>query len=597
MKRLARGGAGLAMVMVGAVHGAEPVTFHGEIAPLVYRHCAPCHRSGGAGPFPLLTFEDVAKRAADLAEVTGRRYMPPWLPASGPHGFQDERRLTDQEIALFQAWAEAGAPAGDPTQGPPVPVFSSEWEMGPPDLVVKLPEPYVLPAEGRDVYRNFVLPLNLNQRRQVKAWELRPHSRAAHHAFVRVDRSGEGRRRDTTDAEPGFPGMDLPNTIQAPSGHFASWQPGAAPTRNPPGLAWTLEPNTDVVLQVHFQTTGRPEPFQPELGLYFTDEVPTNQPVKLGLGTYAIDLPAGSSNVVVQDEFVLPADVDLLGVLPHTHYLGRRIEGWAELPDGRRESLLVIPEWDFNWQGAYRYREPVFLPAGTRVKMSLQFDNSTNNVRNPFSPPRPTRYGPNTTDEMAELWLQLLPRTAEGRVRLERALLQRIASDTLAYNEQRIRANPQDGMAWVNLGRARLAQQRPADAEAFFREAIRVTPELDEAHYYLALVQRMRQRRAEAAAEFRRTLELNPNHARAHGNLGFLELEAGRLPAAVEHLEAAIRLDPQDVLALETLGSIRLQQGLREDAEKLFRRALAVDPQNSEARAGLRALGLTPPGN
>lgn len=575
----------------GLLGADSPVTFHRDIAPILYQHCAPCHRPGGAGPFPLLTYAEAAKRAADLADVTARRYMPPWLPAPGPHPFVDERRLTDAEIALFRRWADTGAVAGDPAQGPPEPTFSSEWQLGPPDLIVKLPEVYTVPAEGRDVYRNFVLPLNLKERRYIRAWELRPHSRAAHHAFVRVDQSGEGRRRDSLDPEVGFPGMDLPAVIRPPSGHFASWQPGAAPAQNPPGLAWTLEPDTDLVLQVHLQTTGKPEPFQPELGLYFTDQPPTNQPIKLGLGTFAIDLPPGRSNVVVRDEFVLPAEAELLGVLPHTHYLGRRIEGKAVLPDGRVESLLLIPDWDFNWQGAYRFREPVRLPAGTKITMSLQFDNSTNNVRNPFSPPRHVRYGPNTTDEMAELWLQLLPRTPEGSARFQQALVQRIAADTIAYNEERLRMDPNDGMALVNLGRARLAQQRIPEAQAYFKHAVRVAPKLDEAHYYWGLICRLQNKRAEAAAAFRQTLELNPNHARAQGNLGFLELEAGRIAEAAGHLSEAVRLDPRDALAMGTLGTIRAQQGQRAEAVKLFRSALAVDPQNADARNGLKALG------
>jgi hypothetical protein len=291
---------------LGQTHAADAVTFHGQIQPLLFQHCAGCHRPGGAAPFPLLTFEDAAKRAKDLADVTARRYMPPWLPAPGSHPFVEERRLGDGDIALFRRWADAGAPRGDPAKAPPMPTWNEGWQLGKPDLVVRLPQPYTVPAEGKDVYRNFVLPLNLPQARHVRAWELRPHSRAAHHAFLRVDAVGEGRRLDGKDPEPGFPGMDVPSVIQAPGGHFASWQPGAAPQQNPPGLAWTLQPGTDLILQAHLQPTGIPEPFQPELGLYFTDQAPTNQPMKLGLGSVAIDVPPGQSNVVVRDEFVLP---------------------------------------------------------------------------------------------------------------------------------------------------------------------------------------------------------------------------------------------------------------------------------------------------
>ncbi len=575
---------------LGLTRAADAVTFHGQVQPLLFQHCADCHRPGGVAPFPLLTFEDAAKRAKDLADVTARRYMPPWLPAPGSHPFVGERRLGDGDIALFRQWADAGAPRGDPSKAPPQPTWNDGWQLGKPDLVVRLPQPYTVQADGKDVYRNFVLPLNLPQARHVRAWELRPHSRAAHHAFLRVDAVGEGRRLDGKDPDPGFPGMDVPSVIQAPGGHFASWQPGAAPQQNAPGLAWTLQPGTDLILQAHLQPTGIPEPFQPELGLYFTDQAPTNQPMKLGLGRVEIDVPPGQSNVMVQDEFVLPAEVDVLGVLPHTHYLGRRIEGTAIRPDGREETLLLIPDWDFNWQGAYRFRDPVRLPEGTRLRLALTFDNSTNNARNPFSPPRRARYGPNTTDEMAELWVQLLPRTPEGRVRLDRALLDRIARDTVAYSRERLRLDPNDGTAWVNLGTALLAQRKLAEAETHFRKAVEVAPDLDEGHYYVGLLHRIQDRPAEARAEFLKAIQINPNHARAQGNLGFVEAESGRLPEASAHLAEALRLDPKDVLALTLLGKIRLQQGDRAAARELFRRALALDPRNPDALQGMSAL-------
>lgn len=565
----------------------EAVTYHQRIAPLLWQHCAPCHRPGQGGPFPLLTYDDARKHARDIADVTGRRYMPPWLPEPGPHAFRGDRRLSETDIDLMRRWADSGAPEGDRAAAPPAPVWPSDWELGKPDLILRLPEPFTVPAEGRDVYRNFVLPTGLDRQRHIAGWELRPHSRAAHHAFVRVDRTGEARRRDVLDPEPGFPGMDTPTGVQSPNGHFASWQPGAAPARYAPGLGWTLEPGSDVVLQFHLQTTGKPQAFQPELGLYFTDQAPTNRPIKLGLVNYTFDIPPGATNVTARDEFVLPADADLLGVLPHTHYLGQRIEAHAIRPDGSVDPLLLIPAWDFNWQGAYLYRDPVFLPAGTRITMAVTFDNSTNNVRNPFSPPRATRFGPNTTDEMAELWLQLLPRDAAGTAAFDRAMLDRIIRDNLAYYEQRLRLNPNDGPALVHLGRALLAQRRTKEAEAYFKQATRLAPQLDDAHYYLGLVCRIQNRPAEAAAAFRRTLEVNPQHARASGNLGLMHLESGRADEAARYLATAVQLDPSDTLARNSLGRIRLQQGQRAEAAALFRRVLELEPNNAEARDGL----------
>ena len=572
------------------VHGASVPTFHEEIEPLLHAHCSGCHRPGQSAPFSLLTFADAKKHAREVVDVTGRRFMPPWLPAAQPEGFVGERRLTEAEIALFARWVAGGMAEGDPAQAPKPPQWPGEWALGTPDLIVRMPSPYTVPAEGRDVYRHFVLPVQLDRIRNVSAWEFHPHSRAAHHAFLRVDRTGEGRRRDAADPDPGFPGMDTPVSIRSPDGHFASWQPGAGPRRSPPGLAWRLEPDSDLVVQLHLKPTGKPEPMQLELGLYFTDQPATNRPVKVAMVNYAIDLQPGATHVVYTDDYRIPADADLLGILPHTHYLGRRIEALAHLPDGGERRLLLIPEWDFNWQGDYTYRTPIFLPAGTRVEMRIEFDNSTANPWNPSTPPRRVRFGPNTTDEMAELWLQLLPRAREGQAAFDKANLERALRDAIAFNTERLRLDPKDGSAHVNLGRALLGQRRQTAAFEHFRVAAEVSPNLDEAHYYLGIAHRLKGENDLAAAEFRRTVELNPSNTRAHGNLGMLELNAGRIDAAAAEFAAAYRLDPTDALACSTLGLIRLQQGKAEEARPLLEKASQLDPSNAEVQQGLKIL-------
>lgn len=573
-----------------AAPGAEPagpLNFHEHVAPVLFRHCSPCHRPGQSAPFSLLSFADAKKHASDLADVTARRFMPPWLPAAGHGEFVGERRLNDVEIAVFARWHQAGAPEGDPTKGPPNPVFPTEWQLGPPDLIVKMPAAYTVPSGGRDVYRHFILPLSITNRRWVRAWEFRPNSRAVHHAFLRLDRSGEARRHDVVDQDPGFPGMDTPNSVESPNGHFASWQPGAVPRQNPPGLPWALDPGTDVVMQMHLQPLGKPEPLQSEVGFYFTDQPPTNQPVKLSLINYDVDLAPGVTNVVYRDEYVLPADADLLGLLPHTHYLGRRVEGLAVLPDGKEKSLLLIPDWDFNWQGDYTFRQPVFLPAGTKLVMQVTFDNSTANPRNPANPPVRVRFGLNTTDEMAELWLQLLPRTAAGSQAFERSNLDRAARDVTSFNRQRLRINPRDGGAMVNLGKVALSQRRNIEARNYFTQATEANPDLDEAHYFLGVLNRIENNLAAAAREFTRTLELNPNHVRAHGNLGLMHLQLNRLERAAEHFTKAIALNPTDTIAHSSLGAIRLHQRQLAEAERLLTRAAELAPDDMDIRKNL----------
>lgn len=573
----------------GIAADVPEVSYHEHIAPILLEHCAPCHRPGQSGPFPLLTLSDARKHAKDLVDVTARRLMPPWLPAPGGVELEGQRRLTDAQVERIRRWVAGGTVAGDASRAPKPPAWpEGEWRLGPPDLVVRMPVPYTVPAEGRDIYRHFILPVKLDRRRFVAAWEFRPKSRAVHHAFLRFDRSGEARRRDALDPEPGFPGMDTPEGLNAPSGHFASWQPGAAPNRSRPGMAWVLEAGSDAVMQMHLQPLGKPETLQAEIGFYFTDTPPTNEPVKVALNSYAIDIPPGSTNTVVSDDYVLPADADLLGMLPHTHYLGRRIEVQATLPDRSEKRLLLIPEWDFRWQGDYALREPLMLPEGTRVLLRVTFDNSARNPFNPSSPPRRVQFGPDTRDEMAETWLQLLPRSAAGRERFAEANRVRVARDVLAYNEQRVRINPQDGAAWLNLGRASLLQRRIPEARTRLQQAIAVAPDLDEAHYNLGLVHRMTGAPRLAMAAFQRAVQLNPAHGKAHGNLGLLLAEAKQFPAAAREFEAALRVDPADAVALGMLGAIRLQQGQAAAAVPLLTKALELDPDDAEVRENLR---------
>jgi hypothetical protein len=232
-----------------------------------------------------------------------------------------------------------GVAEGVASDLPAQPQWSGEWQLlGKPDLVVTLPQPYTLAAEGRDVYRNFVIPVRVAGTRYVKGVELRPgNPKIVHHAFIKVDRAGESRRRDAEDAESGFAGMNTP--AEMPDGHFLGWQPGRLPTFVPDGLAWRLDVGNDLVLQTHLTPSGKPEILQLSIGLYFTDQPPTNTCFKLALTSLVVDIPAGAQDYVVEDSFVLPVDAQVLAVLPHAHYLAREMQGWATRPDGTKEWL------------------------------------------------------------------------------------------------------------------------------------------------------------------------------------------------------------------------------------------------------------------
>jgi len=184
--------AGVCAAMAFAVRSHAAPAFHEHVEPLLHRHCSGCHRPDGAGPFSLLTLGDARKHGREMVDVTARRFMPPWLPAPGHAAFEGERRLSEAEIAVFRDWLAAGMPEGDPAKAPPTPEWPKDWEAGPPDLVARMPLAYPLPASGKDVYRHFVIPISLDRKRYVTAWQVHPRSRAVHHLFLRLDRSGEG---------------------------------------------------------------------------------------------------------------------------------------------------------------------------------------------------------------------------------------------------------------------------------------------------------------------------------------------------------------------------------------------------------------------
>jgi len=531
------------------------LTFAKDISPIVFRHCSACHRPGQTAPFSLLNYQDVKKHAADIAIVTARRYMPPWLPDSAHGEFLGDRRLSADQIGVIQQWISEGTAEGQPSDLAPLATWSGEWQLGTPDLILTMPQPYLLPAEGRDVYRNFVIPAAISSRRHVRAVEFHPgNPKVVHHAFIKVDRTSDSRRRDAKDPEPGFSGMS--SVAEVPGGHFLGWQPGRQPSLLPEGLAWNLEPGNDLVVLMHLNPRGSVEQVQASVGLFFTDKVPTNTCFKIRLTSYALEIPANARDYTVQDSYVLPVDVQLLAVLPHAHYLCKEMWGWAISSEGTTNQLLHIPQWDFNWQGDYRYAKPVSLKKGTTLAMRYTYDNSTNNIRNPNVPPKAVTYGLQSSDEMAELWFQVLARGDAELSRLDRDYENKIARAFLDHDEFLLRKDPSDPDAHEDIGMSLMGQGRWAEAEQHFRKAIEVRPGFAKAHYDLGIVLRRLNRLAEARTELESALRLNPDDFKAHGNLGFIALQEGDPSAARSHFETALRLNPGDDMARAGLGDV-----------------------------------------
>ena len=391
-------------------------TFSHDIAPVLYQRCATCHHAGGVAPFALTTYSDAAKRAALIAQVTAKHYMPPWLPAEP--AFQHELKLTAAEIALFARWSEAGAPEGDPHSAPQPPQFGEGWTLGKPDLEARMPAAFSVTPEGPDLYQCFVIPAPSPRARWVHALDIRPgNSRVVHHVLLFQDTTHTARARDKGA---GYPCFGTPGFL--PARGLGGWTPGALPAQNPADIPTLLHAGADLVLQIHYHPTGKPETDRTALALYFTDDPPKRRLMDIPLGSSRIDIPPGDRAYQVTDHFTIPVEVDILGVIPHAHYVCRSMYAYAVLPGGQRRTLLRIPDWNFNWQQQYRYASPLRLPEDTEVFMEFTYDNSAANPRNPNHPPVRVQFGPGTTDEMAGLHLEVVPVRSDDAEELSQAL-------------------------------------------------------------------------------------------------------------------------------------------------------------------------------
>jgi tetratricopeptide (TPR) repeat protein len=526
-----------------------------DVAPLLHRECASCHRPGESAPFSLLDYDEAARHARQIAKVTASRRMPPWLPEPSDPPFAGARRLTDEEIALLARWAEGGAPQGDPAAAPPLPQFASGWQLGPPDLVVSMPQEYVLRADGTDVYRNFVIPTTLAASRYVHAVEIHPSNlRVTHHGVLKRDRSDSSRRLDALDAEVGFDEMDA-GFAASPDGQFLGWTPGRTPRALSEGMAWRLAPGDDLVLQLHLLPSGKEERVGASVGLFFTDERPTKVPCLIHLGSRSLDIPAGARDFEVRDQYVLPVPVELHSLTPHAHFLGRSVEAWAVLPDGKRRTLLVIRRWDFSWQDEYRYATPIALPAGTLLAFKFTFDNSDENPRNPRRPATRVRWGASSLAEMCDVWAQVLPGSGDDFLKLVRDAAAHESDLFRRGFESDVAFSPGNANVRLALGLVLLGQGESARALAELRAAVSLAPHDAPMRFHLG--------RALAAAD--------PDGARAQ-------------------YEAALQIEPGEADALAGLGALAETAGKGDEARRRYEQAIATRPSTFAAQAGLGRL-------
>jgi Flp pilus assembly protein TadD len=454
-------------------------------------------------------------------------------------------------------------------------------------MILTAQKPFRLPASGTDVYWNFILPVPVDRTRWVRAVEIRPgDKRLVHHANILLDTMRSAREMEKEPGA-GFGGMEIRVESEAfdPDSHLLFWKPGTRPAEQPRGMALRIDKDTDLLLNMHLQPSGKPESIQPSVGLYFTDEPATLHPMLLELeNDLALKIPAGAKDFHVSDRFTLPVDVDLMAIYPHAHYLGKELQAIATFPDGSRKVLLSIQHWDLNWQGVYSYLHPVSLPKGSTVEMSYSYDNSADNPRNPNRPPIEVFGGNRAQDEMAHLWLQVLPHR-DSQANDPRLLIQELFSrhevekDPTVFEAQynlaamlmnrgekaealdhyaiAARLRPKDPVAINALGSAEMEAGQLRNALTHLQAALDLRPDYFDAHYNLGLALASASEFSRAESEFRKATQLKPEDANAHANLGAALAQLGNFREAKSELLLALKLKPDSQLAQEDLAVLQ----------------------------------------
>ena len=394
-------------------------TFNKEVVRIMQTSCQSCHHPGDIAPFSLMSYKEARPWAAAIREAVLMKKMPPWKPQAGCGEFLDERGLTQDEIKTIVAWVDGGAPEGAAADAPAPIQFSDSWPQGEPDFVADMNVDYT-PPQGKDTYRCFSVPAaSLRGDRFIQGLDVRPGNRKiVHHVIAYADPGGKSVALDEKDPGPGYscfggPGFSIslsPSDILAGKAiMLGGWAPGSrgyfAPEST--GIKMAGAAADRVVLQVHYHPTGEPETDHTSAGFYFAKKPVSKSLLLLPLVNQTFTIPAGAKNHEVTASFDVPSLLTgkLVGVTPHMHLLGKQIKVEMTPPGGQPQCLVNIPSWDFNWQGSYLYKNAIAATAGSRIKLTCIYDNSTDNPFQPNNPPKPVRWGEETTDEMALAFL------------------------------------------------------------------------------------------------------------------------------------------------------------------------------------------------
>ena len=379
-------------------------TFYKDIAPIVQQHCQTCHRAGEIAPMPLVSYADAHKYAAKMKAMTSARKMPPWFADPRIGKWANDPSLTDTQIAMIAEWADAGAPAGNPQDAPPPRQWSEGWNISQPDLVLQMPKPVMIPAEGNVPYTYEIVPTGFTEDKWVQASEVRPPSRDhVHHAVVYIRPPNSKWLRNAPIGRP-FSAADMTSDEDVRQALFTDsdmllvYAPGSSPDQWPDGMAKFVPAGSDLFFQMHYTTNGHASTDQTSIGMVFAKQPPKQRVLTLQLENHSFVIPPETDNFRVEVFGTLPNDATLLSFFPHMHLRGQRFEYDIVRPDGTIEPLLRV-NYHFHWQMSYRLADPRFLRAGTKLQAIAWFDNSSNNPHNP-DPTQTVRWGGQTSEEM-----------------------------------------------------------------------------------------------------------------------------------------------------------------------------------------------------
>jgi hypothetical protein len=413
---------------------AAAPSFSKDVAPIFYRHCVQCHRPNDIAPMSLLDYKTARPWAKAIREAVLSRKMPPWFADPRWGSFANDSRLSAHELETIKAWAEEGAPEGDPKELPAPPVFIEGWRQGKPDIVIDIGQDFAT-QPGNDAYEHFVVPTNFTEGKWIRAAEIRPgNRRVVHHVHVNLiqDEHESGptsveamtslnayliREGTLTRIRQDAPVVDNACATETPNlpylsgfqeGALASFLPGRPPDVFPEGSAKWIPPGSKLEFVIHYaRTSGQPQTDRTSVGLYLAPGPPGTVLRRMDLRNFFFRIPPGDASHEVKRCYTFEADKMLLSITPHMHYRGKDVKYELVRPGGKREILLSVPAYSFSWQLVYRLKEPVFVEKGSRMIVTAHYDNSSNNPANP-DPAQAIRWGDKSEEEMMTSWIEYI---------------------------------------------------------------------------------------------------------------------------------------------------------------------------------------------